>query len=395
MGEAGVIEDGCVTVSDGKITAVGPYCDLKPSRINYDIPGLLTPGLINAHTHLELTNVPRPPNPANFQDWLLTTMAAAREPDVATFKQKRAAAVLEGIDQCLKFGVTFVGDISQNVDVVRPILRDAPIRSISYGECLGIGERRPRFAELLTNALDAKSAGSRMKVGVSPHAPYTVEPADYKRAVLAAETIGGFVTTHLAETPDEDRFLDQHAGPFGDMYRQLGFDPGPGVRWRGGAIARLWNLGVITSGTLLAHMNYVRDDHLTLLKSADVRVVWCPRTHGYFGHPPHPWRKLKAVGATVCVGTDSVASSGDLNLMDDLRLVRRQSPDVTAIELWKMATTDAAHALRGRALTRLNPSGRIAVGELANLVAWPTRSNDPLSEVLDTPGMLPSHVWTA
>lgn len=393
MADAGVIADGILAIQHGRIAAVGTRAQLCPPRIDDSFDGLLTPGLINAHTHLELTDIPRPPTPGTFQDWLLTTMASLRDADPATFAAKRAAAVRAGIAQCVRFGVTFVGDISQNVSITRPILRDAPVRSISYGECLGLGPRRKRFGELLESAVDVSLASPRMKIGVSPHAPYTVEPCDYKRALLAGEEIGGFVTTHVAETPDESDFLNCHGGAFGEMYRRLGFDPGPGTPWRHGVLDKLHNTGLTKSGVLLAHMNYLTDNDIAECGRARSRIVWCPRTHAYFGHPPHPWQKLKAAGATICVGTDSCASSGDLNVMDDLRLVRQQLPDVPAEQLWAMVTTESSKAMRGTALAQMQPSGALSVGQPADFVVWPTQTGDPLAEVLDTPGLFPESTW--
>ncbi|HEX8324831.1 MAG TPA: amidohydrolase family protein [Tepidisphaeraceae bacterium] len=392
----GVIDDGCVVVDNGRIAAVGPTRDLKPSHVDVDIDGLLTPGLTNAHTHLELTNVPRPPTPGTFQDWLLTTMASIRRPDVESFNRKRADAVREGVAQCLKFGVTFVGDITQNVDVVRPLLAASPLRAISYGECLGLGPRRERFDALMRQACDPATAAANVEIGTSPHAPYTVDADGYRRCTSGrdGERRNGW-TTHVAETPDESAFIARRGGAFADLYRALGFDPGPGDGFAGSPVQWLYRHTRGTAGGLLAHVNYCSDADIDLIAQRRGAVVWCPRTHAYFGHPPHRWRDMMAAGVTVCVGTDSCASSPDLNVMDDVRLVRRQSPDVDAATLWSLVTTAASLALRGATLDRIQPSGSLTVGEQADLVAWPTRSGDPLAEVLETPGLHPSDVWIA
>ena len=385
-----VIDDGCVIVEGDRVIAVGAARDLKPSRIDHDIDGLLMPGLVNAHTHLELTNVPRPQKPGTFQDWLLTTMRATRNPDPVVFRQQREAAVREGIAQCLRFGVTAVGDITSNVDIVRPILAAAPIRSISYGECLGLGPRRERFEQLLSRAVDPQHATSRMQVGVSPHAPYTVGTAGYRAAI----NTGLPWTTHLAESSDEGDFVFERRGSFRTLYEAMRFDPGASDSGKGSVIA--WLAGILDEQPfgVLAHVNYCTDEDLQLLVDRNATVAYCPRTHDYFGHPPHRWREMIRRGVNVCVGTDSCASSPDLNLVDDLRLMYRQSPDVDPQALWDTVTFNAAMVAADGSWRNgiLHPSSedRTVVGDFC---AWPTRSVDPLREILETPSMLPSALW--
>ncbi len=387
-----LIEDGCVVVEGDRIVSVGAYRDLKPAKVDHDIDGVLMPGLINAHTHLELTNITRPPAPIAFTDWIIQISQQIRG-DKETFAARRAEAVRQGIAQCIKFGVTCVGDITQNVDIVRPILREGPIRSVSFGECLGIGERRWRFEELHAKAIDTRHASALLEVGVSPHAPYTVDQHSYWEVVDDAR-FGYRVSTHLAETPWEAAFLRDHSGPLRDMYARIGTDPGAPVGFEDGPIA--WLATFVPKHWLLAHMNYCEDYELGFIVDCGASVVWCPRTHAYFGHPPHRWREMIQRGVTVCVGTDSVASSPDLNVVDDLRLLLRSDDSIPTALLWSLVTTRADRALRWRyddVLEQSQPIGTLAPGAMADLVSFPTRSGDPLREILETPDMLPAGVW--
>src|SRR5207302_10539659 len=108
-------------------------------------------------------------------------------------------------------------------------------------------------------------------------------------------------------------------------------------------------IGLLDYPTVLAHVNYCDDVDLDLLARGRAGVVYTPRTHAYFGHPPHRWRDMLARGINVAVGTDSCASSPDLNLVDDLRLLHRLAPEVPAQTLWEMATIRGARAI-GREL---------------------------------------------
>jgi cytosine/adenosine deaminase-related metal-dependent hydrolase len=141
---------------------------------------------------------------------------------------------------------------------------------------------------------------------------------------------------------------------------------------------------------LLAHVNHADDAELALLAAGQASVVYCPRTHAYFGHRPHRWRDMLAAGVNVAVGTDSRASAPDLNLVDDLRLLRRLAPDVPAVELWAMATHRAARAIGRPDLGVLN------AGAPGDAVAFPVdpATADPLADVLDG-SAVPTAVWLA
>ncbi|HEX8340717.1 MAG TPA: amidohydrolase family protein, partial [Tepidisphaeraceae bacterium] len=252
-----VIDDGCVVVDGDRITDVGPTHLLRPLRVDVEIDGVLMPGLINAHTHLELTNVPRPPRPGSFVDWVIETMASQRRDTPEAYARDRAHAVRQGVEQCLKFGVTCVGDISQNVVISRPILAGGPIRSVSFGECLGIGERAARFARLLESATTemAFDESPWMRTGVSPHAPYTVDRGGYIDAYVASPRHDP-LTTHFAETPHEAAFAGARAGPLAELYARLGFDPGEPT-FPAHADVLFAFLGTFDrSRWLLAHVNY-------------------------------------------------------------------------------------------------------------------------------------------
>ncbi|HSV15726.1 MAG TPA: amidohydrolase family protein, partial [Tepidisphaeraceae bacterium] len=123
--------------------------------------------------------------------------------------------------------------------------------------------------------------------------------------------------------------------------------------------------------------------------SGQASVVYCPRTHAYFGHPPHRWRDMLAAGINVAVGTDSCASSPDLNLVDDLRLLHRIAPDVPAQTLWEMATIRGARAIAQQSLV-----GSIEVAKAADLTIFLVQSDDPLTEILES-SALPAEVWIA
>jgi cytosine/adenosine deaminase-related metal-dependent hydrolase len=157
--------------------------------------------------------------------------------------------------------------------------------------------------------------------------------------------------------------------------------------FQGGPIRFAASLGLLEYPTVLAHVNYSDDAEMDLLRRSKASVVYCPRTHDYFGHPPHRWQEMMAAGINVAAGTDSCASSPDLNLVDELRLLHRMAPSVPARSLWEMATTSGA-----KTLGMESQVGSISPGKCADLAVFEVDGSDPLRAIL-TSDVLPFRVY--
>ncbi|HEY2586690.1 MAG TPA: amidohydrolase family protein [Tepidisphaeraceae bacterium] len=385
------IRDGAVVFERGVILDVGAARDIAaryPGAAVADRSGeTLLPGLINAHTHLELSEFACEVPPASFVDWVLGLVP--RGPmNLEAIRQSVARLVPIGIAQCLRFGVTCVGDISRHCTVSRPLLQNGPLRVVSYGEVLAMGQRRAFLDERIVMATDDRFESRWLRTAITPHAPYSVEMDGYRRCVEAARSRAMPIATHLAETPDEAPFLADHSGPFRRLWDALNAWDEDIPRWVGGPIRFAEAVGLLGyPRTLLAHVNYCDDTELEILARGRASVVYCPRTHAFFGHPPHRWRDMLARGINVAVGTDSCASSPDLNLADELRLLRRLAPDLSGDVIWKMATVNAAKAV--------DMEGRIGIlrsGAFADFVLFPGVDERPLASILDQ-GTAAREVW--
>jgi cytosine/adenosine deaminase-related metal-dependent hydrolase len=380
-----LLADGAVLV-DAKILAVGPRNQLRAQARDAELVDLgdcvLMPGLVNAHAHLELSLCQRPDSlRGGFVDWIKELMPQMPSPE------RVAAAIDLGVEQCLRFGVTTVGDISRQCHLTRPVLRDSPLRVTSFGEVHAMAQHRDLLEERLAVAADDRWQSDRLTIAVSPHAPYSVEPHGFARCLEVARQRRMPLATHLAETPHEAEFLAEHSGAFGDLWQWLGTWDDQVPRFSGGPIRFAQSLDLLQYPAVLAHVNYCDDGELDILARGRASVVYCPRTHQFFGHPPHRWREMLARGINVAVGTDSCASSPDLNLVDDLRLLHRLVRQVPTAQLWPLITTNAAKAMGfpGRV-------GSLALGAAADLVAFAVKTNDPLLEVLES-DILPAAVW--
>jgi cytosine/adenosine deaminase-related metal-dependent hydrolase len=392
------IADGAVLIDNGRIVAVGPFRDLSAqaagARRHDAGDAVILPGLVNAHTHLELTRFARTDPPAGgFVGWILAlrerVMAeiAAGGGDAGALFEASASA---GVAQCRRFGVTCVGDVALNAPTVRAVLRREGLRAVSYGEVVGMAGRSAQLEPLLAAATDRSLETEQLRCGIEPHAPYSLDLAGYRGCVEVARQSGFPVATHLAETRDEAEFLAHHSGRFRDLWAALGAWTDNVSRSAGGPVRAMQAIGLLNlPAALLAHVNYCDDAELDVLARGRASVVYCPRTHAWFGNPPHRWREMIARGINVAVGTDSCASSPDLNLVDDLRLLHQIAPEVAPDALWQLATINAARALGFAA-----DVGSITAGKSADLVIFPTRGDEPLRYVLESP-MLPSEVRAA
>jgi aminodeoxyfutalosine deaminase len=385
--------DGAILIKDGIIKAVGPKKDLlaqSPSAQVVDLGNsILLPGLINAHTHLELSDCTAgPPPKSGFANWLVGMLQRTRiTPEEMQSKVTKAIDI--GVAQSLKFGVTTVGDISRQVHLTRPLLKDKPLRVISFGEVQAMAQRRGLLEERLAAASDQSLSSTHLKIGVSPHAPYSVEPHGYRRCLEVAQKYHLPLSTHLAESREESEFLSNHSGPLRDLWNAWLTWDDQVPKFAGGPIRFARDLGLLDYPTLLAHVNYCDDEELAILAAGKSSVVFCPRTHSYFDHPPHRWQDMLASGINVSVSTDSCASSPDLNVVNDLRLLRRQYPQVPVQELWHLVTTNPA-----RSLGLENICGALAPGLVADIIAFPAEGPNPLAQILET-NVLSNFLWIA
>lgn len=350
-------------------------------------PVVLTPGLVNAHTHLELTVYADQLAPAPFWDWIRRLIPLRAAPGQ---RERESQGAYDGAWQSLRAGVTCVGDISR-LNLHWRVLRDIPLRKVCYVELLSIADSPPRTPDELRVAFDEVVEDDLLTVGVSPHAPYTVPRAHLTAAIALAAERGRPWCVHWAETREEVAFIGGDAGALpawiGDVVRSGGISP---AALEAGEY--LQACAADAPPGLLAHGNYLTDADIERLAAAGHSVVYCPRAHAFFQHDAHPIARLRAAGVRVVLGTDSRASNWSLSLLEEARHVAehvRGAP--SAGELLAMITREAAIAL-GLG----DQIGVLEAGRLADLAAFPLSSatDEPLTALVRAaPG--PVGVWVA
>ncbi|MCX5649255.1 MAG: amidohydrolase family protein [Planctomycetota bacterium] len=342
----GPIEDGAVVCADGRIARVGrwsrlqPHVGLKDGVKHFDDSALL-PGLVNGHTHLSLSDMKGRLRPTkHFAAWIgrLTARRLART------KGAIRRAVRQGTEESLAAGTVAGADVT-----TEPAFDDAlaggPLRWRVFGEVLRFGEAGRKFTEERIADLEALKAQTGLEVGLAPHAPYTLGIEDFMRARREADARGWPVSAHLHETLDEIEFTRSGQGDLHKWLSLVRFLPKDLAPLGKRPIPALAEAGFFTGPVLVAHGNYLTDEEIWILARSGSSVAYCPRSHAFFGHADHPWRRLLAAGANVCLGTDSLASSPSLSILDEMRYVAAREADAEPRLLLEMATVRGARAL--------------------------------------------------
>lgn len=383
------IEDGCVEIEGERIARVGPRDEWPANAPVEDLGAVvLTPGLVNPHTHLELGAYWQALPPAPFWEWLPGLVRLRRAPDALS--RERAAAEEWGW-RSLRAGVTTVGDISRQ-NVAWSALKRVPIRKVCFAELLTIADHPARNPVELQAAVESIEEDALLTAGVSPHAPYTVPKEQIREAIALAARLNRPWTMHLAETPEEVEFLNGNANALPEGFSRL--LPPAGIHPPGQDLRDFLDdvCGDGTSGGALAHVNYPTQEEVAWLSDQEHFVIYCPRAHRFFGHAPHRFTRLIAAGARVAIGTDSPASNDDVSLLSELRLLQtliERPPAPHA--LLHFVTLNAAAALGLH-----HQIGSLTAGKQADIAAFPFASAaaDPLEAIIrDAPA--PTAVWVA
>lgn len=360
------IPNGWFAIENGRIAAVGAPGAPAPTASVHDLGRVAAlPGLVNAHTHLELSWLQgRVPPAAEFVDWVKQLIIA---------RGSRGSAPDEAIDsattraarEARTLGTVAVGDISNSLSPV-PLVRAARLRGIVFHELLGFGHVNGHLVEATREARvkAADAGGDAVRVSLAPHAPYSTSPELFR--AIRAEVVSSDVpvsSVHVAESSGEVDFLRDGSGPWPGMLRFVGAMRDEWTPPQCRPIAYLESLGVLDPRTLVIHAVHLDDQELQRLAAIGCTLVTCPRSNQWVGAGAPPIARFYASGVRVAVGTDSLASVDDLNLFSELKALRWLAPGVAARRLLDSATLSGA-----KALDLDDDLGSIEVGKRAEIV---------------------------
>lgn len=354
------VENGVIEIVGDRIIGVGRG---GPATVDLG-EVILLPGLVNAHTHLDLTAFPRPVSPpATFAEWIRMVIRHR----LVESSDQRLAAVRAGIRQSLAHGVALLGDISVDGCSAR-LLTGQPLGATVYHEILGLNENRAERTRLAAEAwLKEESSASQVVRGFSPHAPYSTRRGLFR---WCADQ-GVPAQIHLAETPEEMQLLDSGTGPLAEMLRDLGLWPAADS-----LLSMAGLLDLVGARSPRAPLGLVHANHLPVEMASklgpETTLIHCPRTHAWFGREPFPVEGWMKAGVRIALGTDGEACAPNLDILAEARALFARHPNLTPASILAMCTVNGAAALgwEGR-------QGAFAKNHWANAVAYPSDTLSP------------------
>jgi len=375
--EGAPIHRGAVLIgTNGRLEAVGPDSAVprphEAACVELD-DAVILPGLINTHTHLELTGFEGRLAETDFTVWIrrLRELKATRSP------VDYLEAARRGLAACHAAGVTTVADTGDSGAVIRA-LAEAGASGFAYQEVFGPQPERvgESLAELQGRMQDLSGlASGRVRLGVSPHAPYTVSAPLFKAVAIWARSERLPLAVHVAESPAETQFVLAGSGPFAEAWLARGI-PLPASKGRT-PVEWLAELGVLTQQSLCIHAVQVGASDIRRLADSGAAVAHCPLSNRAHGHGIAPLGSLRAAGVRVGLGTDSVVSVGQLDLLAEARSARA---------LWSLAAEETIElcTLGGaRALGIDSETGSLRSGKWADCTVVQARgAGDPVERVL-------------
>ena len=375
------IQNGVVIVDDkSKIVYVGSQNQMPNCTAVKGLDGrTILPGLVNAHTHLEFSDLKEPLGTPGmeFTRWIKEVVALRSSQSQS--ESTKEFAIKSGFQECVDHATSAIGEIATSPMLTEHYANQQDCLLTVFQEALGASQDDygRKFSEIKSTSDELIEHG--IAAAISPHAPYSVPPMLLAGLLDLARETGAAVAMHLAETREEREFIEHRSGPFVEMLKEFGVWQ-PDMYEAEDSILNILKTLARAKRALVIHGNYLNADELDFIATLKERmsVVFCPRTHRYFRHAEYPIESILKRGINLAVGTDSRTSNPDLNLMSELKEIRHRFPDVSPDAILKMGTLNGAKALgvddqvgtleEGRA-------GRFCVAELPDI-------NDPYSWLL-------------
>ncbi len=381
------VEAGAVAIEDGIIVACGPLANLRRefSAPVSEYPGCaLMPGLVNAHTHLELTHFPAwlhrkdlKYSPRTYVDWIIQVIKIKR----GLQRHELSASLGEGLEISLQAGTTMVGDI----------LSDRSLLSCYGGRGIGgrvylelIGQNHSMTRALLAEVLEAiASVPEPFQAGLAPHSPFTVNEHFLRDITAAARQRGLPLAMHLAESREESTFFQTGGGKIAsELYPFVQWDEYITPPRKQSPMEWFDSTGLPGDDFHAVHCVQLTPSDVQIVKSSGMSVVLCPRSNDRLDVGRAPVHLLRSGNIPLALGTDSLASNDSLSMWDEMRALLKLHPgEFTPGEALAMATVGGA-----RAIGRSGDAGTLEPGKRGDLLlvqpAGPAFGADLHGEIL-------------
>jgi cytosine/adenosine deaminase-related metal-dependent hydrolase len=347
VGDGAPLLDGAIVVDEGgEIVEVGAAAAVLPRHSGAPVDrvhGVVFPGLVNAHTHVELSAYRgRVTGGRGFVDWVDRFVALRAE----TPAEEETEGITRGVAELESACTAAVGDVTNALGAVHPLAR-AGVGGSVFHEVFGINRAQVMArVEGLKREIEERVGQwptSDLSYAPAPHTLYTTHAEAVRALLESARHHGERTSVHLAEHPAERRAIE-----LGD---------GPSVAWllaraRGGLdwpLTPLFDyaraLGALAPHVLLVHLTDARESELRAVAASGAYAVFCPRSNLYIEGRLPPLLAAREAGLAPALGTDSLASNASLDVLAEARALADRFPQVPARELVAMATWNGAQAL--------------------------------------------------
>jgi cytosine/adenosine deaminase-related metal-dependent hydrolase len=395
------INDGAVRVHRDRIVEVGNFSELAALSTAVEARDglvdlgeqILLPGLINAHCHLDYTCLRgRIPHQNSFADWIRAINAEKTKLAPGDYLR----SIADGFREARRFGTSSIVNLEAFPELIVQ-LPPPPLRIWWCAEFIDVNAtEKPatqakclppqNLGEIVSAAVrELKSIpNNRGGMGLAPHAPFTASAELYRTCEKMAERDRFLLTTHVAESREEMEMFCERSGPLFEFLKSLGRpmdDCGANTplavfleklsESRSEAGSRAITINRPYHRWLITHLNELAETDFDLLRGMPQRpsIAHCPRSHAYFGHSPFAFERLDALGANICLATDSLASNTDLSLFAEMREFQRVHAGISAQTIVAMVTVNPAKAIQAEDFL-----GKIRPGYQADMIAIPATS---------------------
>ncbi|MBI5779749.1 MAG: amidohydrolase family protein [Planctomycetes bacterium] len=377
-----ILENSAIAVEKGVIKDIfyGPTKTIKGKTFDFG-NAIISPGLINAHTHLEgppLYGYSRNPikPPQQFTEWAQKVIARRKD-----LKVKDYLRIIKH-----SYGISARNGITTLVDHTRlrftlPAHRKAKLRRILVEEAISLDKTKAR--ETLARVKDTLRYANRhsnglLRTGIAPHSPFSVSPELYKMLFNLARQKKVILSTHLSELKEEVEFLNAGCGKMVTYLRKIGRQTDNWRPPRTTPVGYMKKLGMLKPPAFFIHCNYLTANDIKLLTASGSSVVYCPNSHHYFGHRKHPFRELLASGVNVSLGTDGLGSNKDLSILSEMNFIRRNHRDLSPSQIYRMGTINGA-----RTVGLVDKIGALKTGYAADIAVFPIKPGRKISKPND------------
>jgi 5-methylthioadenosine/S-adenosylhomocysteine deaminase len=367
------IKHGAIAIENDKIIAVDKKETLvrtfHTARMENFGAAAIIPGLVNCHSHLELTTMRGLLDDVedDFLAWLLKLTKVRA--DFLTAEDIEISALL-GVVEGARAGITCFADVGRNGLTAIKALKAGGLRGVVYQETEFSPDEKladDNFEKLKEKYLALKDQESPLvEAGISPHSPYTVCQALLKKITGFAGEENIKTSIHVAESAMEDDFMLRGVGLLGGLWQKSGVTwQTPGVS----SVKYLSSIGVLESKPLLAHCVNVNEEDLKLIAESGSTIAHCPKSNAKFGHGIAPLESFLSHDIAAGLGSDSVASNNSCDLIEEGRfasLLARSRSDtkrfIPAGEILELMTLGGA-----RALGLEKKTGSLEIGKQADV----------------------------